>query len=125
MTSRRRYATEDPFSFLFVRLDAKTRDDMFYLRFEKRLLPKDSDASSQPDSDGGPLGRNSGVGKQVREGGPSPGPHLGDLSKHQSRDDKLAWTLESGRCYGMRQQFYQMYQRRLLNRQTVKTQEMW
>jgi hypothetical protein len=25
----------------------------------------------------------------------------------------------------MRQQFYQMYQSRLLNRQTVKTQEMW
>ena len=56
-------------------------------------------------------------------------PHLGhilaDLSKHQTRDDKLAWALESGRWYGMRQQYYQMYQKRLLNRQAVKTQEMW
>jgi hypothetical protein len=70
-----RYATEDPYSFLFVRLDAKTRDSMFYLRFEKRLLPKDSDGSSQLESDGGPLGGYSGVGEQVREGGPSPGPY--------------------------------------------------
>ena len=50
---------------------------------------------------------------------------LSDLSKQQSRDDKLVWALESGRCYGMRQQFYQMYQKRLLNMQTAKTQEMW
>ena len=70
-----RYATEDPYSFLFVRLDAKTRDSMFYLRFEKRLLPKDSDGSSQLESDGGPLGGYSAVGEQVREGGPSPGPY--------------------------------------------------
>ena len=35
------HATTDPYSFLFVRLDAKTRDDMFWLRFEKRLLVKE------------------------------------------------------------------------------------
>ena len=69
-----RYATEDPYSFLFVRLDAKTRDDMFYLRFEKRLLPKESDASDHSDSDSGPLGGNPGIGEQVHTGGPSPGP---------------------------------------------------
>jgi hypothetical protein len=34
-----RHATEEPYSFLFVRLDAKTREDMFWLRFEKRLTP--------------------------------------------------------------------------------------
>ena len=34
-----RHATAEPFSFLFVRLDAKTREDMFWLRFEKRLTP--------------------------------------------------------------------------------------
>ena len=69
-----RYATEDPCSFLSVRLDAKTRDDMFYFRFEKRLLPKESDASGHSDSDSGPLGGNPGIGEQVHKGGPSPGP---------------------------------------------------
>jgi hypothetical protein len=36
-----RAATAEPFSFLFIRLDAKTRDTMFYLRFEQRLVPED------------------------------------------------------------------------------------
>ena len=35
-------ATREPFSFMFVRLDAKTRDMMFYLRFEHRLIPEDN-----------------------------------------------------------------------------------
>ena len=30
------YATAEPFSFLLVRLDAKTRKDAFWLRFEKK-----------------------------------------------------------------------------------------
>jgi len=37
------YATTDPFSFLFVRLDAKTRRDTFWLRFESRLAIEESD----------------------------------------------------------------------------------
>jgi hypothetical protein len=28
---------------MFVRLDAKTRETMFYLRFESRLVPEDVD----------------------------------------------------------------------------------
>ena len=36
-----RAATEEPYSFLFIRLDAKTRQDMFWLRFEARLIPED------------------------------------------------------------------------------------
>jgi hypothetical protein len=36
-----RTATAEPFSFMFVRLDAKTRETMFYLRFEQRLVPED------------------------------------------------------------------------------------
>jgi hypothetical protein len=36
-----RQATAEPYSFLFVRLDAKTRETMFYLRFESRLVPED------------------------------------------------------------------------------------
>ena len=35
------HATADPYSFMFVRLDAKTRRDMFWLRFEARLLPRE------------------------------------------------------------------------------------
>ena len=34
-------ATAEPYSFMFVRLDAKTRHDMFWLRFEARLVPED------------------------------------------------------------------------------------
>ena len=37
------YATEEPFSFLFVRLDAKCRRDTFWLRFEKRLAVEEVD----------------------------------------------------------------------------------
>ncbi len=37
------HATSEPFSFLFVRLDAKTRRDMFWLRFESRLAIEESD----------------------------------------------------------------------------------
>ena len=36
-----RTATAEPFSWMFVRLDARTRDTMFYLRFESRLVPED------------------------------------------------------------------------------------
>ena len=36
-----REATAEPYSFMFVRLDAKTRETMFYLRFESRLVPED------------------------------------------------------------------------------------
>ena len=37
------HATTEAYSFLFVRLDAKTRRDMFWLRFESRLCIKESD----------------------------------------------------------------------------------
>jgi hypothetical protein len=36
-----REATAEPYSFLFIRLDAKTRDMMFWKRFEARLIPED------------------------------------------------------------------------------------
>ena len=42
------HATSKPFSFLFVRLDAKTRRDAFWLRFESRLVPE----TSEDDKDG-------------------------------------------------------------------------
>jgi hypothetical protein len=31
-------ATDEPYSFLFIKLNAKKVNDMFYLRFEKKLL---------------------------------------------------------------------------------------
>ena len=37
------HATSEPYSFLFVRLDAKTRRDAFWLRFETRLTPQTED----------------------------------------------------------------------------------
>jgi hypothetical protein len=40
-------ATAEPFSFMFVRLDAKTRRDMFWLRFEARLVPEDEDVEEE------------------------------------------------------------------------------
>ena len=66
-----KYATADPFSFMFVRLDAKTRRDMFWLRFENRLLPIETD------DDGDERSRTMGSGKrslqQVQDDGPPPG----------------------------------------------------
>ena len=46
------YATKEPFSFLFVRLDAKTRRDTCWLRFEKRLhIETDDDEQRLQDSE--------------------------------------------------------------------------
>ena len=50
------------------------------------------------------------------------------LSKAQSRDDKLAYALEEGRTYGMRQQYYDNKLKRDLARtlrRTDITEEHW
>ena len=63
------HATQDPFSFLFVRLDAKTRRDMFWLRFESRLLPKE-----ESDDDGsGSVGSGPRDVQQIRQDRPAKG----------------------------------------------------
>ena len=41
-----RRATEEPYSFLYCDLAARKPDEMFWLRFEKRLVPKDFDSDS-------------------------------------------------------------------------------
>ena len=48
-----RRATEEPYSFLYCDLAARKPDEMFWLRFEKRLVPKDfdSDSSDSGESD--------------------------------------------------------------------------
>ena len=66
-----KHATAEAFSFLFVRLDAKTRDDMFWLRFEKRLVPKQTDDG---DDGAGSVGSDPGGVQQVRGDGSEPGP---------------------------------------------------
>ena len=34
-------ATDEPYSFLYVKLTAKTKNDMFYIRFDKKLMIAD------------------------------------------------------------------------------------
>ena len=34
-------ATSEPYSFLYVKLTAKTKNDMFYIRFDKKLIIED------------------------------------------------------------------------------------
>ena len=46
---------------------------------------------------------------------------LAQLCKAQSRDDKLAFKLEEGRIYGMRQQYYENKLKRDLGR-TLRTE---
>jgi len=60
------HATQEPYSFMFVRLDAKTRRDMFWLRFEARLLPKEE----SDDDDGGSLGHSGSESEQIRKNRP-------------------------------------------------------
>jgi hypothetical protein len=62
-------ATAEPYSFLFIRLDAKTRRDMFWLRFEARLLPSDATDKDDGDDGSGTLGNGPGGLQQVREAG--------------------------------------------------------
>ena len=53
---------------------------------------------------------------------------LNTLSKAQSRDDKLAFKLEEGRIYGLRQEYYDMKLKRDLVRTLRRddpTEEHW
>jgi hypothetical protein len=65
-----REATEEPCSFMFVRLDAKARRDMFFLRFESRLLPE---SEVQEKDAVRSVGKRSGETQQVRVPGPKAG----------------------------------------------------
>jgi hypothetical protein len=53
---------------------------------------------------------------------------LNSLSKAQSRDDKIAFKLEEGRIYGLRQEYYDMKLKRGLVRTLRRddpTEEHW
>ena len=58
---------------------------------------------------------------------PSLGRKLKELSLDQAHDNKLAFALEAGRVYGMRQQYYDMTLQKGLNRETRQehTEEAW
>ena len=54
------YATREPFSFLFCRLDAKDRESTFWIRFERRLTVADSLGKEESDDgEDGPVGSRS------------------------------------------------------------------
>jgi len=50
---------DEPFSFLTVKLDAADRRDMFWLRWEARIIPEDLDKEQSEDDERQPV-RNSG-----------------------------------------------------------------
>ena len=59
---------------------------------------------------------------------PSLRQELNTLSKAQARDDKLAFALEAGRIYGLRQEFYENKLKRDLARSLRRsdiTEERW
>ena len=35
------YAADEPYSFLYIDLTAKKKDEMFHLRFERRVAPEE------------------------------------------------------------------------------------
>ena len=57
------YATAEPYSFMFCRLDAKTKRDVFWLRFESRLTPQ----TDEEDKDHGGLRGSSTVDNGTRQ----------------------------------------------------------
>ena len=52
---------------------------------------------------------------------------LNALTEHQTQDNKLAFAIESGRVYGLRQQKYDMLLKRQLNKdyRHAPTEPMW
>ena len=55
------------------------------------------------------------------------GQRLAALQKEQSRNDKIAFKLESGRIYGLRQQYYDFILQRQLGAEMTKkhTERHW
>ena len=76
-----KHATAEPYSFMFIRLDAKTRETMFYLRFEHRLVPE-NDSIEESDVIG--LADSSGTSQPVRAPGSRPGAAAGGSAKGAS-----------------------------------------
>ena len=56
---------------------------------------------------------------------PSLANRLNELSMHQAADDKMAFAIEGGRCYGLQAQYYHMMLRKQLNLEKVEVQGHW
>ena len=65
---------EQPYSFLNVKLDAADKKDMFWLRWEARIIPEDLDLE---ESDAEPLHNSSRAPERVRQPRPLPGSKTG------------------------------------------------
>jgi hypothetical protein len=64
------YATREPYSWLTVKLDAKEKKDIFWLRFERRLLPESLESTNEQRDGPGPVGV--GPAEPVEEQRPGP-----------------------------------------------------
>ena len=58
---------------------------------------------------------------------PRQGQRLRELSARMARDDKMAFAIEAGRIYGLRQQKYNMILKKQLNRDCKRppVEQMW
>jgi hypothetical protein len=65
---------DQPYSFLNVKLDAADKKDMFWLRWESRIIPEDIDIE---ESDAEPLHDSSRAPQRVREPRSQPSKRLG------------------------------------------------
>ncbi len=59
-------ATREPYSFWYIHLAAKRREDMFFLRFEKRMIPN----SGKREQEDGSLAADAAQGNAVEDGRP-------------------------------------------------------
>ena len=59
-------ATREPYSFWYIHLAAKRREDMFFLRFEKRMIPN----SGKREQEDGSLAPDAAQGNAVEDGRP-------------------------------------------------------
>ena len=82
------YATREPYSWLTVKLDAKDKKDIFWLRFERRLLPQSMDTSNELGDGSGSVGGSAPEPLEEQRPGPSqvrgkggPGPPRGKGAK--------------------------------------------
>ena len=81
------HATTEPYSFLFVRLDAKTRRDAFWLRFETRLTPQTEEEGKEDDDLHGSSSVDGGTRQSVAQqrSGPSQVRHAGAPTERRGK----------------------------------------
>jgi hypothetical protein len=68
---------DEPYSFLTVKLDAADRRDMFWLRWEARIIPEDLEEEQSEDGERQPLRKHKRTPERLREPGQKPGSHAG------------------------------------------------